>query len=89
MQLPVPNAVRLVSLSTIDTKAGTKMTFANFANMTTYETLETRLALREGQTIQDVVVQRDYMAVVNYDGKYGSVEFTPIKSNMKIQQSNQ
>jgi hypothetical protein len=80
MKLSVPSDVRLVTLKTITTKAGKEMIFATIANMTTFETLETRLILATGQTMADIAEGRNYKAVVEYDGTYGGVILTPVAS---------
>jgi len=77
MKFVVPSEVRLVSLRSIPTKTGNEMTIATIANMATFETLETRLALVAGQTMDAIVAGQNYKAVVEYDGKYGSVSLTP------------
>ena len=92
MKFPISNPVRLTDLKSIVTKpqeakdgkpakeGGKEMNFATIVNTTTYEVLTTILALADGQSITDIVEQRDYMAVVEYDGKWGSVTLTPAAS---------
>ena len=78
MKFIIPNEVRLVDLKNIITKTGKEMTFATIANVVTYETLETRLALATGQTMATIITGQNYKAVVEYDGTYGSVTLTPL-----------
>ena len=78
MKFIIPNEVRLVALKNITTKNDKEMTFANIANVVTYETLETRLDLAAGQTMASIVTGQNYKATVEYDGTYSSVTLTPL-----------
>jgi cyanate lyase len=78
MKMTIQDPVRLVAKRTIKTKKGQDMTFANIANKTTFETLETALRLYDGQSADELVENRDYHAVVDYDGKWGSIMLMPL-----------
>ena len=78
MRFAIPEVVRLTSIKILTaTEARKAMTFASIANKETFEVLETKLALLDGQTMDSIVEGKDYLAVVEYDGKWGSVSLTP------------
>jgi len=82
LKFPITNPVRLTELKTIKTKPkegkdSVELTFATIVNTLSFEFLTTKLVLADGQTMADVVEQRDYNAVVTYDGEWGSVTLTP------------
>ncbi|MCL2841752.1 MAG: hypothetical protein FWE05_13410 [Defluviitaleaceae bacterium] len=82
---PLPsNTFRLVSCETRKNKNGGDMTFLNLVNVETYGVMNTLLKLKEGQNRADIVAQQNYSVIVYYDGKYGSAELTPAKTNMKL-----
>ena len=90
MKFPISEVVRLTSIKILAaTEARKAMTFASIANKETFEVLETRLALQDGQTMDSIVEGKDYHAVVEYDGKWGSVSLTsatgtkPLNLSMK------
>lgn len=76
MKFSIDSPVRLLEVKHITSKAGNNLSFARFANMQTFETLELKVALSEGQTVTDLVEGHDYKAIVSYDGQYGSVTLT-------------
>ena len=79
MKLVVPNdvEVRLVSLKPVTSKSGNEMTFATIANVETFENVEARLALAVGQSMTDIVVGKNYKAVVDF-GQFSTVTLTPV-----------
>jgi hypothetical protein len=77
MKFPINTAVRVTAKKEVTTEKGKSLTFVTFANKQTYEVLETRLALSEGQTETSIMEGSDYTAVVDYDGTWGSVTLTP------------
>lgn len=78
MKFSIPTDVRVTALKTILTKTEKELTFATIANKETFEVLEVKLVLADGQTKADITEGRDYRAVVDYDGTYGSVTLTPV-----------
>ncbi|MCL2077241.1 MAG: hypothetical protein FWH08_02415 [Oscillospiraceae bacterium] len=77
MKFKVPETVRVTALKKITSKAGNELTFVTFANKSTFEVLEVKLTLAEGQNAAAIVEGRDYAAIVDFDGNYGSVTLTP------------
>jgi hypothetical protein len=77
MKFLISDPVRVTAVKNITSKAGNSLTFVTFANKSTFEVLECKLTLGEGQTAAAVVEGRDYLATVEYDGTYGSVMLTP------------
>jgi selenophosphate synthetase-related protein len=69
----------VTAIKHIKSKAGNELTFVTIANKQSYEVLEAKLVLAEGQDASEIAVQRDYTAIVDYDGTYGSVTLTPTK----------
>jgi translation elongation factor P/translation initiation factor 5A len=83
MKFSIDSPVRLLEVKNITSKAGNNLSFARFANMQTFETLELKVALSEGQAVTDLVEGHDYKAVVSYDGQYGSVTLSPTTATSK------
>ena len=80
MKFVIPNDVRVTDKKFVTSKNGNELTFVTFANKVSYEVLEAKLVLADGQLDADVEAGRDYRAVVDYDGTYGSVTLTPVKA---------
>lgn len=83
MKFTIDSPVRLLETKNITSKAGNNLTFVRFANMKTFETLELKLIALEGQTNADFVEGHEYLAVVSYDGQYGSVTLSPATAASK------